>query len=190
MKRTKHLILCCYWLPNDYLEWSKMRKGDHCKLYCSERLIDYSTWLLAANWLIRARYLEFLWVVQGAHSLLCITLSGSLITQCCFYLECASSEASHLPPHKVVAPPPSRDDISLRVIMLMNLTETYSCTHKFFHPWRPRGSQLAQEYLRRKFSKKVERAPGMVLLTNQSHDCLWLGTKKNIRGQHLNFSHK
>ena len=44
--------------------------------------------------------------------------------------------------------------------------------HTSIHPRRPRGGQLGREKRRRKFSRTVERAPGMLLLTSHIHDSL------------------
>ena len=52
------------------------------------------------------------------------------------------------------------------------------------HPRRPRGGQSGRDKRRRKFPKTGERAPGMLLLTNQFHnsvECLSLIGHKNRR---------
>ena len=57
------------------------------------------------------------------------------------------------------------------------------CYQHFYHPRRPRGGQLGQEKRRRrrKFSRAGERAPGMLLLTDQFHNSFEL----SISGRHL-----
>ena len=56
---------------------------------------------------------------------------------------------------------------------------------KWTHPRRPRSGQLGQEKQRRQFSRRGDRAPGMLLLTNQFHDSLECLSLIPIRGQHL-----
>ena len=48
--------------------------------------------------------------------------------------------------------------------------ESVNVNFVMMHTRRPRGGQLGREELRRKFSRTVERAPGMLLLKNQFHD--------------------
>lgn len=57
------------------------------------------------------------------------------------------------------------------------------CYQHFYHRRRPRGGQLGLEKRRRrrKFSRAGERAPGMLLLTDQFHN----SSELSISGRHL-----
>ena len=56
------------------------------------------------------------------------------------------------------------------------------------HSRRPRGGQSGGDKRQRKFSRKGDRTPGILLLTNQFQDsleCFSLIGRKTIEGQHL-----